>query len=130
MEKKHISIWVEDEVLKRCDANVKLTKSNNRSEYINEAIDFYNSYLHSQNNEDFVSETLMKMFQSTMDSFEKRMSRQMFKQAVEISKIFWLIAKELKVNPENADVLHESCVQEVKRINGAIQFPFAQKDDR
>ena len=130
MEKKHISIWVEDEVLKRCDANVKLTKSNNRSEYINEAIDFYNSYLHSQNNEDFVSETLMKMFQSTMDSFEKRMSRQMFKQAVEISKIFWLIAKELKVNPENADVLHESCVQEVKRINGAIQFPLAQKDDK
>ncbi len=130
MEKKHVSIWIDEEVLKRCDANVKLSKANNRSEYISEAIDFYNSYLHSMNNEDFVSETLMKVFQSTMDSFEKRMSRQLFKQSVEISKVFWLIAKELKVNPENADVLHESCVQEVKRINGAIQFPYSKKDDR
>ena len=117
-------------MLKKCDANAKLTRSNNRSEYINEAIDFYNSYLHSQNNEDFISKTLMKIFQSTMDSFEKRMSRQMFKQSVEISKIFWLIAKEMNVNPENADILHESCVQEVKRINGAIQFPYTQKGDR
>ena len=130
MEKKHISIWIGEDVLKKCDANVKITKASNRSEYINEAIEFYNGYLHSQTNEDFISETLMKVFQSTMDSFEKRMARQMFKQSVEISKIFWLIVKEMNVNPENADILHESCVQEVKKINGAIQFPYKQKGDK
>ena len=64
-----------------------------------------------------------------LDSFERRMARQLFKQSVEISKIFWLIVKEMDINPEDADTLHASCTDEVKKINGAIQFPYNAKDD-
>lgn len=129
MEKKHISLWIDDEILKSSDEIIKTGASKNRSEYFEEALKFYNSYLTGHNYEDYISKTLLKVFQGTMDSFEKRMVRQLFKQSVEISKIFWLIIKELDIDPEDANTLHADCVVEVKKINGAIQFPHKQKND-
>ena len=127
MERKHISLWIDGEVLKKCDANIRIANMKNRSEYIEAAVDFYNGYLHGQNNQQFISETLMNTFQSTMNNFERRMSRQMFKQSVETSKLFWLMVRRLNINPEDVDDLHYECVEEVKRINGAINFPYKTK---
>jgi len=128
MAKKHISLWLEEDVLKKCDANIKLSKLKNRSEFIETAVEFYNGYLHNQVNESFIGKTLMKIFQSTMDSFEKRMARQMFKQAVEVAKVFWLVVRGLGLNPEDVDDLHSDCVEEVRTINGAIRFPYKNRD--
>ena len=129
MAKKHISLWIDEEVLEKCDANIKLSKLKNRSEFIETAVEFYNGYLHNQINESFIGKTLMKSFQSTMDSFEKRMARQMFKQAVEVAKVFWLVVRGFNLNPEDVNDLHTDCVEEVKTINGAIRFPYKSKGD-
>lgn len=129
MEKKHISLWMDSEILKASDEVIKNGAAKNRSEYFEEALKFYNSYQTGHNYEEYISKTVLKVFQGTMESFEKRMARQLFKQSVEISKIFWLIIKELEIDPEDADTLHADCVEEVKKINGAIQFPYKQKSD-
>ena len=109
MDKKHISIWIDESDLEECDANIKISHSRSRSDYISEAVKFYNGYMHSRNDSEFVSKTLMKTMQGMMDSLERRMARQMFKQAV--------------------DEFHIDCVEEVKRINGAIQFPKKARDE-
>ncbi len=124
MDKKHISLWIDEDTLKKCDANIKLAKVSNRSEYISEAIEFYNGYLHGRNNEKFVGKTLMKMFQGTVDSLERRISRQLFKQSVEIAKVFWLVVRGFELRPESVDELHQDCIEEVKTINGAIRYPY------
>lgn len=129
MEKRHISLWLDEDTLKKSDANIKIGNYNNRSEYIEAAVDFYNGYQHGKNNEQFVGKTLMKVFQSTMDKFENRMARLMFKQSVETAKVFWLLVKGLKLNPEDVDMLHEDCIREVKSINGAIRFPYKNEED-
>ena len=129
MDKKHISLWMDSEILKASDEVIKNGAAKNRSEYFEEALKFYNSYLTGHNYEEYISKTVLKVFQGTMESFEKRMARQLFKQLVEISKIFWLIIKVMDIDPEDADVLHADCVEEVKKINGAIQFPYKQKSD-
>ena len=108
---------------------MKLGNFRSRSDYIAEAVKFYNGYMHNKNNSDFVSKTLMETLEGMMDSFERRMSRQMFKQAVEISKVFWLVVKGFKINPEDVDDFHTDCVEEVKSINGAIKFPFKRGED-
>ena len=129
MAKKHISLWIDEDILKKSDANIKIAKLKNRSEFIEAAIDFYNGYLHNQVNESFIGKTLMNTFQSTMNSFEKRMARQMFKQAVETAKVFWLVVRGLNINPEDINDLHLDCVEEVKTINGAIRFPYKSRED-
>lgn len=129
MEKKHISLWLDEELLNECDELIKDGSAKNRSEYFENALHFYNCYLKGKNYDEIIGQTLMKVFQSTLNSFGNRVARQMFKQAVETSKIFWLLVKEKNINPEYADILHESSIEEVKKINGAIQFPYNVKDD-
>lgn len=129
MEKKHISLWLDEELLKECDELIKDGAAKNRSEYFENALKFYTDYQKGKEYGDILGQALMKVFQSTMNSFGNRMARQMFKQAVESSKLFWLIIKKLDIEPEDANTLHESCIQEVKKINGVIQFPYSVKDD-
>lgn len=129
MDKKHISLWIDAEILNNCDANQKITKAKNRSEFFEEALEFYNGYLHNKNNEEYINKKVVNTMQGMVDSLERRLARQMFKQAVESAKIFWLIVKGFHINPEDVDDFHTDCVEEVKRINGAIQYPFKSKDD-
>ena len=129
MAKKHISFWIEEKDLKECDANAITSNCKSRSDYVAEAVKFYNSYLHNKNNEDYINQNLKDSLSGMMKKFENRTARLMFKQAVETSKIFWLLIKQFGINYENADTLHKSCIEEVKKINGAIQYPFI-KDDK
>ena len=116
MSKQHISFWIKNSNLKECEINMKSIGCNSRSDYIDKAVEFYNGYIHNKNNEDYVNKNVVNTVQALLDSFEKRLARQMFKQSVEISKIFWLIVKEMEIEPEDADTLHASCVDEVKTV--------------
>ena len=109
MEKKHISLWLDAEILNNCDANQKLTKAKNRSEYINQKV--------------------VNTMHGMIESLERHLARQLFKQAVETAKIFWLVVKGFNIEPEDVDDFHADCVEEVKRINGAIRYPFKSKSD-
>lgn len=129
MAKKHISFWIEEKDLKECDANVITSNFKSRSDYIAEAVKFYNSYLHNKNNEDYINQNLKDSLSGMMKRFEKRTARLMFKISVEVAKIFWLLVKELEIDLHDADTLHNSCIDEVKKINGAIEYPFI-KDDK
>lgn len=129
MEKKHISLWVDEDVLGLCDSYLKMSKLKNRGEFIQEAIKLYAGYLENQISDEFISKTLITSMQGMVGNLERRMSRLMFKQAVEIAKVFWLVVKGFHINPEDVDDFHTDCVEEVKRINGAIKFPFRSKGD-
>ncbi|MBR2886225.1 MAG: hypothetical protein IKB93_15780 [Clostridia bacterium] len=129
MAKKHISFCIEESDLNECEANIAVSNYKSRSDYIAEAVRFYNSYLHNKNNEEYINQNLKDSLADMLKKFENRTARLMFKQAVETSKIFWLLIKHYGINYENADTLHKSCIEEVKKINGAIQYPFL-KDDK
>ena len=88
MTKKHISFWIEEKDLKECDANVITSNCKSRSDYVAEAVKFYNSYLHNKNNEDYINQNLKDSLAGMMKKFENRTARLMFKQAVELQKYF------------------------------------------
>ena len=92
----------------------------NRSEYFETALKFYNDYQKGKEYGEIFGQTLMKVFQSTMNSFGNRMARQMFKQSVEISKLFWLMVKKMEINPELVDVLHERCTEEENQRSNSV----------
>ena len=129
MAKEHISFWIEEKDLKECDANVIISDYDSRSEYIAEAVRFYNGYLHNKNNEEYVNNMIRDNLTCMMKKFERRTAKLLFKISVEVAKIFWLIIKRYNIDLRDADTLHRSCVDEVKRINGAIEYPFI-KDDK
>lgn len=129
MKKKHISLWIDENVLELCDASLKISGLKNRGEYIEEAIKLYSEYIENENSEGIVNKSLIKTMEGMIENFENRMARLMFKQAVETSKVFWLIVKGFHLEPEDVAEFHEDCVEEVKRINGAIDTRRRKKKD-
>ena len=71
----------------------------------------------------------MKPMDKMVTRMQNRIARLMFKQAVEICKIFWLMAKAFNIDPDDVDDFHKDCVEEVSRINGALQYTNKRKDD-
>ena len=128
MTKKHISFWIDEADLNECEANVIASKYKSRSDYIAEAVKFYNGYIHNKNNEEYINQNLKDSLADMMKKFENRTARLMFRQAVEISKIFWLMVKQYNIDYTHADTLQKSCIEEVKKINGAIQYPFIKEE--
>ncbi len=127
--KEHISFWIKSSNLKEAESCMNAIGCKSRSDYIDNAVEFYNGYMHNKNNEEYVNKYITNTIKSIMNSFERRMARQMFKQAVEISKVFWLVVRGFELRPESVDELHHDCIEEVKTINGAIRFPYERGKD-
>ena len=126
-KKKHISFWIEEEDLKELDANIELNSAKSRSEYVANAVKFYNGYMHDKNNEEYINSKVINSLEKMMTSLENRMARQLFKQSVEICKVFWLVVKGFDLDADDVIEFHEDCVEEVKRINGAIEIKHSKR---
>lgn len=121
--KEHISLWVDIDDLKECKKYFENADCKNQSEYICKAIKFYNEYQNGKNCEELIENKVMNRVEKAIKNSENRTARLLFKQAVEVAKIFWLLVKELDIDYEDVDELHADCVEEVKKINGAIEYP-------
>ena len=76
---------------------------------------------------DYLLQSLSSVMAGTVQDSENRIARMDFKIAVELSKLSQVIAYTHEVGEEALHKLHLKCVDEVKRINGAINFENAYK---
>lgn len=120
--KEHISMWVDIDALKECRKYFENTKCKNQSEYICKAIKFYNEYQNGQNCEELIENKVMNRVEKAIKNSENRTARLLFKQAVEVAKIFWLPVKELDIDYEDVDELHADCVEEVKKLTARLNI--------
>ena len=125
--KEHISLWVDVDDLKECKNHLENASCNLQSEYICKAIKFYNEYQTDKNCEELLENKVINRVEKAIKISENRTAKLLFKQAVEVAKIFWLLVKELDIDYEDVDELHADCVREVKSINGAIEYPTIKK---
>jgi len=114
--------YVEKEVLDWCDRLLSQANVKSRNEFVTEALRFYCGYLSSRQSEDYLLRSLSSVLTGTVQNTENRLARMNFKLAVEISKLAHVIAYTHEVDPEDMKWLHGKCVDEVKRINGAVDF--------
>lgn len=125
-EKKPImtrtGFYVEKDVLDWCDRLLSQANVKSRNEFVTEALRFYCGYLSSRQSEDYLLQSLSSVLTGTIQDTENRLARMDFKLAVEISKLAHVIAYTHEVDPEDMKWLHGKCVDEVKRINGAVDF--------
>ncbi len=103
-----------------------------RSMFIENAVRFYNDYLTTRSTANFLAPVITKIVDSSVQLSEQRISRNLFKIAVELGKISHMIAATNDIDDETVESLHRMCVDEVRRINGVINYESAvrfQKDE-
>lgn len=106
-------------VIKLCDENLKTANVSSRNDFIEKAILFYVSYLHSNNN-DYLNDILDKILESNISILEENINKALFKQSVEINMLNNIIATISELDQETINILRKKSIQEVKETSGKI----------
>jgi metal-responsive CopG/Arc/MetJ family transcriptional regulator len=126
-DKTKFSIRVDTKLLDICDEYIEKTDTLNRTDFIESALKFYIGFLTSKNIENYLLQTLSSVLTSTIRDTENRLASIDFKVAVELSKLAHVIAYSHDIDEATLNKLHIKCLDEVKRINGAVDFESANK---
>ena len=126
-DSKHISLWIPNSLYKECNIYQIRHEIKTRSEYVKNALEFYNAYLSRQEAADYINKEILNRMEDMLDSLENRIGRQMFKLIVESAKICRILFDGLELDMDDFDELHEKCIKEVKHLNGAITFPSSMR---
>lgn len=124
---RRTGFYLEQDVLDWCDSLLSKANVRSRNEFVNEALRFYCGYLTSRQAENYLIQSLSSVMTGTVQDSENRLARMDFKIAVELSKLAQVIAYTHDVEEEDMKRLHAKCVDEVRRINGAIDFESAYR---
>lgn len=122
MERVRKGVYLEQELIEECDRMLDAANARSRNDFINKALRFYIGYLKTNQAEDYQLQSVSSMVTGTIRETENRLARMDFKLAVEIAKLSHIMATVYEVDEETLEKLQQKCVEEVKRINGAIWF--------
>ena len=114
--------YIEETLLEQADSLLEQANASSRNEFLNQALKFYIGYLTSEKIENYMLSTISSVMHATVKDSENRMVRAMFKLAVETSKLSHVIAYSHGVDENSLQKLQGKCIDEVKRINGAVTF--------
>ena len=126
-EKQKFSIRVDKELIHLCDQYIDTSDKLSRTAFIENALKFYIAYLTSKTTESYISNALTSAIAATVQDSESRVSRSLFKLAVEIDMMMNVIASMGEVDKESLARLRGKCIEEVKRSIGSLKFEDTMK---
>ena len=112
------SIYYQKSTAEQVELFYRKDNCKSRSEFIEKAILYYIGYLKAENNTDYLSPTIMSSMKAVSSENTSRMSRMLFKLAVEVAIMNNLIAAMIHFEPEKYSALKRECEREVRRTNG------------
>ena len=129
-KKQRYSVWLSKDAVQKSDAAVVMEGLTNRSDFIEKAIHFYSGYLYQEKHMDFLSDVMMETVSGIMRTSENRLSKMLFKIAVEMAKLESMLAAINDMDEATMRRLHIRCVNEEKKINGILTMEEAVRYQR
>ena len=115
------------EIIKLCDNNLKLANVKSRNDFIEEAIKFYVSYLHTEKNTMFLNETIESVIRASIQITEDRISRLLFKLTVEMSMMMNIIGANFGIDEATLKKLRVKCINDIKSTIGSLNLEEVMK---
>ena len=92
------------------------------SEFVREAIDFYMEWLNLDQKKKFLTPELESVMRAMVHDFEDRISRLLFKNAVELNLLTRLIYHDFNYKPEEVQAIRSEAIRLVGDTNGSLNF--------
>ena len=124
-KKERFALWVYPETMEEVGYTYESDNCRSKSEFIEKAIQFYLGYLKQERNINYLSPRITSSVEAVIHGSEYRLNRNLFKIAVELGKLSHTIAAANNVDEDTLRELHEMCLDEVRHINGIIDFDSA-----
>lgn len=125
--KHKFALWAYPDTLKKVDKAYEGDNCKSKSEFIEKAIRFYLGYLKQEDNVNYLLPRITSSVDAVVHGAEQRINRNLFKIAVELGKLSHTLAAVNDVDEDTMQELHEMCLDEVRHINGVINFDIAVK---
>ena len=93
-----------------------------QNEFIERAIRFYAGYVSGKEAMEYLPPALVSAIRAAVKASEDRLSRLLFKLAVEMAVMMNVVAANNNIDPVLLERLRGECVKEVKRLNGSFSF--------
>lgn len=123
--KTKFPLWIYPQTMNEVKKHFKNDNCKSQSEFIEKAILFYVGYLDEEKAVDYISPMITETLKATIAGTEQRLSRLVFKVAVELGKLSHILAAANDVDDETLKQLQAMCVNEVRKINGIINYESA-----
>lgn len=120
-------IYIDKNLLHKCDEAIKKTNARSRSEFIADAIEMYIAWLDSKDMSMVLTPALESVIGAKILDTENRLARVLFKQGVELAMLMHVVAANSDVDESNLNDLRKLCVEEVSRLSGRYKFDDAVK---
>ncbi len=121
-KKVRFALYVNQSALDLVDEYFEKDNCFSKSEFIENAIRFYVSYLSSDTNIPYLSTVVMSTMDSLLKENTNRLSKLLFKLAVELAITMNVVAANQGVDKEVLNSLRSECIKEVKKTNGIFTF--------
>lgn len=131
-KKQRFGLKIFPETLEIVDTLFEHDNCKSRSEFIEKAVRFYCGYLLNKEHTatEFIAPQLAEITEGIIKGSEQKLSRAMFKIAVELGAVTHMLAALNNIEDETLFKLRQMCTDEVKRINGVINFEKAVRYQR
>ena len=115
-------IYIDKNLLDRCDENISRTNASSRSEFISDSIEMYLSWLNSKETSKILTPALESVIGAKIAVTENHIARVLFKQSVELAMMMHVVAGAFEIDEDNLERLRGMCVDEVSRLCGRFKF--------
>ena len=132
-KKQKFALWVYPSTMETIDRYLESSECRSKSDFIEKAVLFYAGFLAAQDHKNYIPNVVVSCMKGSLGSFERRTSNILFKVAVEISMMNFLLASAHRVSRETLESLRNMCIREVRSYNGSLTLEDAAgflRDDR
>ena len=119
---KRIGLYISEDLLDQCDAAVKKTNADSRSEFICDAIMHYIAVINMKENSRVLTPALESVIGSKIALTEDRINRIVFKLGVEVAMMNNILASTHNIDPDSMEALRRYCTDEVASIGGRYRL--------
>lgn len=123
-----VGLYINTDLLTRCDAAIPLTDARSRSEFICDAVEHYIATLNVEGSSKVLTPALESVISGKIAVTEDRISRMIFKLAVEIAVQNHLTAGRYEFEEGYLEGLRNYCAQEVASTNGRMNLADIAKE--
>ena len=128
--KHKIAVYLHPETMEQLEQVYREDGCRSRTEFIEKAVRFYLAYLSASNSQSLLPNSFLSNMKSIVAESDNRLSRLLFKLAVEMAMMVNLLASISDVDDLMLDRLRGECVKEIKKLNGAFSLEEAVKWQR
>ena len=119
---KRVSFYLPQEIIDLCDSDMNLADARSRNQFVIQAIKLYDCYLHKQVNTDLLTPAFESVVDAKIDQSEYRLSRIIFKLAVEMAATMNVLAGAFELDDQKVQRMKHRVIREVKELNGWINL--------